>query len=170
MTIGTARYSRVMITLHWTTVVLVVTAYFLSENKHAVLAHPPLLHFAFGLGVLLLVLPRLIGRVLGGAPPLEDRGLLGHAAKAGHLVLYVMLVAVPISGWYTASRMGVRISVFGITVPPLTRTVSGGAGWIGIVHQYGGNLLLILAGLHATMALWHHFLRRDNTLRRMRPW
>jgi cytochrome b561 len=35
------------------------------------------------------------------------------------------------------------------------------------VHQIGGNLLLIVAGLHAAAALWHHFVKRQDTLQRM---
>ena len=164
------RYSGAMIALHWATVAMVVTAYFLSEGERFVRIHPPLLHFAFGLGVLLLVVPRLIARALGGAPAMQDHGLLTLAAKAGHGVLYGLLVAVPLTGWYAASRLGVRISLLGFSVPPLAQAVSGGAGWIGKVHQVGGNLILILAGLHAVMALWHQFVMRDETLRRMSPW
>lgn len=159
-----------MIALHWASVAFVVIAYLLSESERLVRIHPPLLHFAFGLGVLLLVVPRLIARVLGGAPPMHDHGLLTLAAKVGHGVLYAMLIAVPLTGWYTASKLGVRISLFGFTVPPLTQAVTGSAGWIGLVHQDGGNLLLILAGLHAAMALWHQFIMRDRTLWRMSPW
>lgn len=159
-----------MITLHWATVAFVVTAYLLSESESVVRTHPPLLHFAFGLGVLMLVVSRLLARVIGGTPPMHDYGLLTLLAKAGHAVLYALLIAVPLTGWYTASKLGVRIAFFGFRLPPLTHAVSGGAGWIGWVHQLGGNLILILAGLHAAMAMWHQFILRDQTLRRMSPW
>lgn len=164
------RYSRTMIALHWATVALVVTAYFLSEGERFVRLRPPQLHFAFGLGVLLLVVPRLIARALGCAPAMHDYGLLTLAAKAGHGVLYGLLIAVPLTGWYAASRLGVRISFLGFSVPSLAQAVNGSAGWIGKVHQVGGNLILVLAGLHAAMALWHQFVMRDGTLSRMSPW
>ena len=63
-------YSKSMIVLHWTTAVFVFVAYLLSEGEQRVRDAPPMLHFAFGLAVLLLVVPRLISRALGGAPPL----------------------------------------------------------------------------------------------------
>jgi cytochrome b561 len=39
------------------------------------------------------------------------------------------------------------------------------AGW----HELAANWLLILAGLHALVALAHHYIRRDGVLRRMLP-
>src|SRR5579862_4149898 len=103
-----ARYSRLMMLLHWATVVLVLVAYFLSEGARRVRIQPPLLHFAFGFAVLILVVPRLIARFLGGAPPLQNIGnaWITRAAGAAHWALYALLVAVPISGWYAASRLG----------------------------------------------------------------
>jgi cytochrome b561 len=59
---GRTRYSAFMIILHWTTAVLVIGAYIFSEGARKVRVAPPTLHFTFGLAVLLLVVPRLIGR------------------------------------------------------------------------------------------------------------
>jgi cytochrome b561 len=165
------RYSRLMMLLHWATVVLVLVAYFVSEGTRRVRIDPPLLHSAFGFAVLILVAPRLIARAVGGAPPLQMYGnpWLTRSAKAGHFVLYVLLVAVPVSGWYAASRLGTPAWLFGITLPPLTQVVSSSAGVVGDLHQVGGNLILILAGLHAAAALWHQFVLRDRTLQRILP-
>ena len=157
--------------LHYTTAVLVVVAYLLSESAREVRDAPPVLHFTFGLAVLLLVVPRLIARALGGAPPLERaNGIwLARAARLGHGVLYLLLIAVPLTGWYAASRLGVHVSILGLTLPPIAFAVDGEPGLIAQLHPLGGNLILILAGLHAAMALWHQFVRHDNTLRRMSP-
>jgi superoxide oxidase len=171
MNVTFARYSRLMMALHWTTVVLILVAYFLSEGARGVRLHPPLLHFAFGLAVLVLTIPRLLARIFGAAPPLPDFRYrwLAPAARVGHTVLYALLLGVPLAGWYSASRLGVPAWLFGITLPPLTRTVRTSAGLIGQLHQVGGNLILILAGLHAAIALYHQFLLRDRTLERMSP-
>ena len=130
---------------------------------------PPRWHFITGMAVLLLVVPRLISRALGGAPPLDETAgqWLTLGAQLGHGALYLLLIAVPLTGWYAMSRLGVRLSVFGYTLPSLTAPVQGFPGLIADVHQWGGNGILILAGLHGLFALWHHFVRRDNTLRRM---
>ena len=171
MKVAFERYSRLMMALHWVTAALVVAAYLLSEGGGRVRAHPPLWHFACGLAVLVLLVPRLIARLLGAAPPLQDYGRpwLTLAARTSHALLYLLLLAVPLLGWYVASRLGVPAWLFGITLPPLTAAVPGPAGIFGQIHQVGGNLILILAGLHALAALWHHFVLRDHTLQRMSP-
>ena len=165
------RYSLLLIAVHWLTALLVAIAYLTSEGGHEVHDNPPLWHFITGLAVLALVLPRLLGRLFGGAPPLADVGgrALVLAAKVGHGLLYLMMVCVPLGGWYTASRMGITVAFAGYTLPPLTAAVTGEPGFIAELHENGGNALVILAGLHAAIALWHHFVRHDDTLRRMRP-
>jgi cytochrome b561 len=165
------RYSRLMIALHWITAALVLAAWFTAAGGRSVVQDPPVLHFTLGLAVLLLVVPRLIARLLGSAPPLDrSHGPLPRfAAAAGHLALYVFLIALPLSGWYAASRLGVPVTFLGIHLPPLAQAASGPPGVVAELHQTGGNLLLVLAGLHAAVALWHQFVLRDGTLRRMSP-
>ncbi|MDE2306013.1 MAG: cytochrome b [Gammaproteobacteria bacterium] len=165
------RYSGLMIAIHWTTAVLVLVAYLVSESSEHFGQHPPVLHFACGLAVLALVAVRLLARASGGAPrPLEGGpSWLAMLAKLGHLTLYLLLIAVPLTGWYALSRLGRPIDLWGVSIPPIAAAVKGDIGEIGDVHQVGGNLLLILAGLHAAMGLWHQFVRRDHVLERMRP-
>lgn len=113
------RYSKFMMFLHWTTAALLIVACLSSEGAREVRAAPPTLHFAVGLAVLVLVLPRLVARALGGVPASE--GVAGtwltRSAEWGHAALYVLLVAVPVTGWYTASRLGVKVSILGLTLP-----------------------------------------------------
>jgi superoxide oxidase len=165
------RYSNLMIVLHWATALLVLAAWLTSEGGSHVRANPPLLHFSLGLAVLVLVIPRLIVRLMGGAPQIEDTQgpWLNMAAKIGHGVLYVFLIGLPLTGWYAASRLGAPVSFFGIGLPSLTAPVQGPPGLIAELHQTGGTVILVLAGLHVLMALWHQFVLRDGTLRRMSP-
>lgn len=165
------RYSTLMIAVHWLTALCVAAAWLLGEGGRAVRQSPPTWHFAFGLAVLVLLLPRLLARLAGGAPPLAPEGsaALRTAAKLGHAALYLLLIALPLSGWYAASSMGVPVSLWGVTLPALATPTLGGGGLIGDLHSTGGNVLLILAGLHGLMALYHHFVLRDDTLRRMSP-
>lgn len=162
------RYSKSLIVIHWLTAVFVVGAWLTAEGGRKLVENPPLLHFAFGLTVLALVLPRLMLRLAGPTPrPASGGGWLGRVSGIGHGVLYLLLIAVPLSGWYVASRMGVEVGFPGLHLPALTAPVPGKPGLIGELHESGGNLILILAGLHMAMALWHQFVRRDGTLRRM---
>lgn len=73
----------------------------------------------------------------------------------------------PLTGWYAASRMGVSVPFFGLHLPVIATPVQGRPGLIAELHESGGTFILILAGLHALMAIWHQFVLRDGALRRM---
>ena len=94
---------------------------------------------------------------------------LFNAAKAGHALLYLFLIALPLSGWYAASRLGVPVSFFGFQLPAITERVQGAPGLIADIHENAGTIILYLAGLHAAMAVWHQYVLRDGTLQRMSP-
>ena len=91
------------------------------------------------------------------------------AARAGHAVLYIFLIALPLSGWYAASRLGISVSFLGIVLPSIATPTEGYPGTIAELHETAGDLILIIAGAHALMALWHQFILRDGTLTRMIP-
>ncbi len=117
---------------------------------------------------LVLVLPRLVLRLVEGAPAADTQhGWLATGAKAGHGLLYLLLIALPITGWYAASRMGVPISFLGVEFPTIASKVQGRPGLIAELHENAGTFILVLAGLHALMAFWHQFVRRDGTMQRM---
>jgi superoxide oxidase len=165
------QYSRLVVVLHWATAACVFIAYVLSEGGRDLSVNPPVLHFVVGLATLLLVLPRLVGRLVAGAvKPASDRGeWLLRVRWLAHAALYALLVTVPLSGWYVVGRLGIPVVVGGFTLPSLAPRAAGHPGILADLHQVGGNLLVILAALHAAMGLWHHFVWRDGTLRRMNP-
>ncbi|KQZ21845.1 cytochrome B [Mesorhizobium sp. Root552] len=168
MPTNSTRYSKTMIVIHWVTALAVLGAWLTSEGGRQVAEDPPLLHFSLGLAVLVLVVPRLILRLAGGTPDVEPQGgWLGAAAKAGHAVLYLFLIALPLTGWYAASRLGVQVSFFGLHLPAIAAHVQGAPGLIADLHENAGTVILYLAGLHALMAIWHQFVLRDGTLQRM---
>ncbi|MGB3644956.1 MAG: cytochrome b/b6 domain-containing protein [Mesorhizobium sp.] len=168
MSENSARYPKAMIVIHWLTALLVLGAWLTAEGGREVVQHPPVLHFTLGLAVLVLVVPRLILRLAGAAPDMPDRrNWLATAAKVGHGLLYLLLIGLPLTGWYAVSRMGVPVSFLGIELPALTTAVQGQPGLIADLHENAGTFILILAGLHALMAIWHQFVLRDGTLQRM---
>lgn len=163
-----ARYSKSMIVIHWLTVLFILGAWLTSVGGRHMTENPPLLHFSLGLAVLALVLPRLLLRFVGGVPSEPGAGgKLALAAKAGHTLLYLFLIALPLSGWYAASRLGVPVSFFGLSLPAITGQVQGAPGLIADLHENAGTIILFLAGLHAIMAVWHQVVLRDGTLQRM---
>ena len=148
-------YSALQITLHWLIAVLVFATWWLGEgmgrafdaHNEGTLAGWPL-HVWLGLSVLVLVLVRLVVRWTSGAPdPVEHApGALGLIAKWSHYLLYLLLLAAPVLGaiaWFSGSE-----------------AVAG-------VHPIIANGLLILAGLHAVAALYHHFVRKDGVMKSM---
>jgi cytochrome b561 len=165
------RYSKTLIILHWAVALLILAAWFTAEGGRQVRLNPPLLHFSLGLAVLLLVLPRLVARRWGSHPRIEDPQdpWLNLAAKVGHAVLYAFMIALPVTGWYAASRLGVAVSFFGLPLPAIAASVQGPPGPIAEIHETGGTIILVLSGLHALIALWHQFVLRDGAMRRMNP-
>lgn len=161
------RYPKALVAIHWITAAAVLGAWATAEGGREVVAEPPLLHFTFGLAVLALVLPRLVLRLRGGTRPDHGPRPLAVAAGAGHALLYALLIALPLSGWYAASQMGVGVQFLGVHLPALTAPLQGRPGIVAEFHESAGSLILLLAGLHAVMALWHQFVLRDGTLRRI---
>jgi len=171
MPAGPTRHALSLIVLHWLTAVLVVVAYLLSEGGPRIRVDPPTWHFATGFLVLLLVVPRLVVRATAKPLPPEpgNSPQAELAAKAMVGLLYLLMVCVPLGGWYAMSRVGLSFTVAGWRVPALAQAVQGPPGTLAELHQVGGNVLLVLAGLHALAGFWHHFKLKDNTLRRMSP-
>lgn len=164
------KYSRLMIVLHWAAALLIVAAYITAEGGRSVKLDPPVLHFLLGMSVLILLVPRLLARLFGSVPPaLSNSRLQELITKIVHGILYILMIALPLTGWYTTSKMGITVNLLGFELPSLAAPVEGAPGLIAEFHEIGGNVILILAGLHALIAIWHHFVLRDGTLTRMSP-
>lgn len=165
------RYSRVAMLFHWTIAALVIV------NLAIGLLHDAIggmaLHKAVGLTVLGLTAARLGWRLLHRAPPLPAHtpGWERAAAHATHWTLYLLMVAMPLTGWLMVSGgpMPRPISWFGLAqVPPLP--VGRAAGGFGHeAHELLGWLMLALVLLHVAAALRHRVLLRDGMLARMAP-
>jgi cytochrome b561 len=130
------------------------------------------LHFALGTLVLTLTALRLLWRLfnplplsLPGTPWWQDR-----AARLAHLALYVLMFAVPLSGVLGAWLGGKAINLFWVTTlaSPLARDRAWEKAAEG-AHEALANALLFVVAAHVAAALWHHFIRRDGTLRRIIP-
>lgn len=147
---------------------LIIMAWFTAEGGRSVRANAPLLHFAFGMSVLVLVLARIVTRLTSGAPESPwKNGAMRSLTTAGHLVLYGLMIALPLTGWYAASGLGVPVRVAGIQIPAITASIQGPPGPIAEWHDLAGNLILVLAGVHALVVLYHQFILEDGTLKRM---
>jgi cytochrome b561 len=92
------------------------------------------------------------------------------AAAAGHGLLYLLILAQPITGWAMSSAANYPVTLFGwFQFPALVGANHGLHETLGEVHEAMFYALVIVATLHAAAALYHHFWMKDDALRRMLP-
>jgi cytochrome b561 len=171
------RYGSLSIGLHWLMLVLLATVYASielreffpkgSDPREAL----KLWHYMLGLSVLVLVLLRLavymIGPVLRIEPePTAWQKLL---AKLMHFALFVLMIGMPLAGWLILSAEGKPVPFFGLELPALVDENKDLAKIADEIHETAGVVGYWLIGLHAAAALFHHYVVRDDTLRRMLP-
>lgn len=162
-----SRYPAALVIIHWLVVALILGAWLSADDGDDLARQTLVFHFLFGIAVLALVVPRLLLRLFGDAPD-RTPGLAGRIAVGMHGLLYLLMIALPLSGWYLASLAGIDIALGGVHLPALAAPSDRAADALGDIHEVMGNLILILAGLHAAAALWHQFVLCDGTLARMR--
>ncbi len=170
------RYGRLSISLHWLMVLLIAAVYATIElrgNFPKGSETRDLLkqwHFMLGLSVFALVWLRLLARWLRPAPlAVASAKWEQQLAKLAHLALYGLMIGLPLLGWLTLSAAGKPIPFFGLELPALLSPDKGLAGDIKEIHETVAELGYWLIGLHAAAALFHHYVRRDDVLRRMLP-
>ncbi|WP_457796716.1 cytochrome b [Methylocystis sp. S23] len=170
-----SRYSAPAQAFHWLTVLFVAAAWTLGVlgdelPKGSIRHMGEFLHIIFGQLVLSLLLLRVAWRFATPAPPLELTGFGAFAAKAVHLALYALLIAVPVVGLVTLFHGGEPLPLFGIAdIPspwPKNRELKH---YSKEIHELLAHILALLAITHAAAALAHHFLLKDRTLKRMLP-
>jgi cytochrome b561 len=124
------------------------------------------LHKSVGLTLFALALLRLLWR-LGERRPTAPPMPAWQARVAGltHVLLYVLMFAVPLSGWLYNSATGFPLQWFHlVNLPALTSADPALKALAKEAHETGVALLIALAALHAAAALRHHFIDRDRTL------
>lgn len=169
-----ARYTRVAMWLHWIIAALVVANLSIGLLRGPVPALRALMpaHKAIGLTVLALTLVRIGWRLahpaprLPGSVPPWQKG----AAHLNHTLLYLLLLAMPLTGWLLVSGAERRpltwLGLFRVPflpVSPATADQADGA------HALLGWLMLALVAVHVSAALYHRLVLRDGVLGRMAP-
>lgn len=170
-------YHRASIALHWAMLALFMGVYASielrvffekgSEPREMIKS----LHFMLGLLMFALVWVRLAMRIKYPAPPIQPAppALQEMAAKLAHVALYGLMLGMPLAGWLLLSAAGKPIPFFGLELPALIGKNKELAGQIKEIHELVGTLGYFLIGAHAAAALFHHYIKRDNTLLRMLP-
>ncbi len=130
-------------------------------------------HKEFGTLVLFLVCLRLLWHVTNKIPVLPDSipTIQKWAAHGAHYALYFFMFAMPITGWMMSSAAGLPVSFFGLfLLPNLVAPDEQLRSILVQVHSYLAYALIATICAHTLAALKHHFIDKDNILRRMLPW
>lgn len=176
-------YGRVAIAFHWTMALLIVFMLALGIYMHELPQTDPAtfrlyqLHKSFGFVVLALAVLRLLWRLTNPSPklPAGMHPLEKLAAHLGHVGLYALILAIPVTGWFmvSASPWGIPTVLFNtvpvphLPVPEALGSKEQAEGVFKTLHEYGAFLLIALIVVHIAAALKHHFIARDDTLKRM---
>jgi cytochrome b561 len=171
------RYTPTARTLHWLIALLIGVQFVLAR----VAAHLPLgvrklsllaEHKSVGMTVLILALIRVAWRVKHPPPPLppEMRRAARFLAGASHWSLYVILFAMPLSGWLMSSAKNYSVSWFGVfSWPNLIAPNEAAFDSLRALHHLLSKVLIAIASLHILAAFKHHFWNKDEVLVRMLP-
>jgi len=162
--------------LHWSIVLLILPQYFLAEAAHELPDGLEKLqiytwHKSIGMLVLLLVLVRIGWKVMNrGTPRPLGAPWQRKAAAAGHGLLYLLILAQPISGWLMSSAANYPVTLFDwFQFPALIGENHDLHETLEDVHEVLFFTLLAVAVVHVVAALYHHFMLKDSVLRRMLP-
>jgi len=174
------RWGWVSLALHWLTALmvlgLVVVGLLMQElpnslTKFQIYA----LHKSFGITVLALTVMRLLWRMFAGAPPPVPGMPRWQRLAAGlsHGALYLILLAMPLSGWLYHSASGAvprQLEWFKLfPLPSLSERDKAVADFALAMHEWLFLALAAIVTVHALAALKHHYVDRDRTLVRMLP-
>jgi cytochrome b561 len=170
-------YDRVMRAIHWSTLGLIAAVFAIAWIAHSGLVgeyYQPVmqLHRSLGLTVLGLTIFRVAWRSRADIPRLPaDLPIIQKlAARATEAVLYLLLIAQPLLGLLHTNARGPRVDFFFLgALPPVIGPDRALARQLHDLHALVAIVLLVLIGLHAAAALFHHFVRRDNVLNAMLP-
>lgn len=168
-------YTRTAKVFHWLIAVLIIIMLCVGLYMASLPLGPDKLkliglHKSTGITILFLVTLRLIWRLKHAVPPLPASlpKIYHKAAHAAHHSLYVLMFAMPLTGWAMSSAAGFPVSVFGFfTLPNIMPADKGLRVLFNDAHQWLAYLLIVMLIGHVAAALWHHFVHKDDVLRRM---
>jgi len=171
------RYSRVAILLHWTGALAIVAGASLGLTMTELPFSPAKLryyawHKWIGITIFLLATMRLLWRASVPPPPFPAsmRQAEVTAARVVHALLYVLMLAIPLSGWIYSSATGVSVSYLNLVpLPNLVAKDKALADTLLTVHQALNALLAVTLLLHVGAAIKHQWIDRDGVMSRMLP-
>jgi cytochrome b561 len=172
------RWGSLSMIFHWIIVVLIIAQFVLANmaehasllGKLALLAR----HKSVGITILGLAVLRLgwlaVNRGHNPSLPADLKGYERFLAHLTHKGLYLLLFALPLTGWVMSSAKNFPVSWFGyVTLPDFVAPNEALFDALEDVHGMLAGALMVLVALHVVAALAHHWVRKDDVLRRMLP-
>jgi cytochrome b561 len=170
-------YGAVARFLHWTIVLLIIAQFIIADSADELpdgvekLSRLSL-HKSVGMTVFLLALLRIGWRLVnrGNPAPVPMPNAQRIAAAVGHGLLYLLVLAQPLTGWAMSSAANYPVTLFGwFQFPALVAPDHALHEVLVDVHEGVFVTLAVVATLHAAAALYHHYWMKDDSLRRMLP-
>jgi cytochrome b561 len=131
-----------------------------------------MVHKATGILILALVAGRIFWRIINVQPklPAGTSKLIHLGASAGHIALYILMIAMPLSGWLFMTGK-YPLTFYGLfDVPMLTSPEDKDIRKLAReLHEPLANILIAIISVHVLAALYHHRILKDNVLTRMLP-
>ncbi|MBL0167902.1 MAG: cytochrome b [Propionivibrio sp.] len=169
-------YGSVAIGLHWLIAIAITGSFSLGLYMSDLPLSPQKLKFYSwhkwaGVTIFLCVLVRLVWRLshrppeLPGTIPAWQR----KVAAATHVLLYLLMLAVPFTGWLMSSAKGFQTVYFGVLPLPDLLAKNDELGDLLQAHALLNYSMAALVVAHLGAALKHHFVDRDEVLARMLP-
>ncbi|GBR09053.1 cytochrome b [Acetobacter oeni] len=161
--------------LHWLMAVMILAMLFIGVFLASTVGPDYnwllTLHRSLGIAVLVLALVRLANRFCFPPPPLPDElpPIIKTGARASHILLYALMIAMPLVGWGMLSAGGYPVPLWGqsVLLPSILPHDPALWAWLRSAHTLLAFLLFGLVLLHIGAALFHGLIRRDSVLQSM---
>ncbi|MES2322437.1 MAG: cytochrome b [Pseudomonadota bacterium] len=172
------RYTTVAIVFHWLIALMIVGSFTMGLVMTDIPGITPtkLKYYSWhkwaGVTILLLATLRLLWRLGHAAPPYPAQmpGWQKTAANALHALLYVLMFAVPLSGYLYTLSAGIPVVYFGLfQLPAIIDPNPALKPVLKAVHFWLNMTLAACVAGHVAAALKHHCIDRDGLIKRMMP-
>lgn len=171
----TTYYGSISRSFHWLISLLVIVmiplGYFMGDiSDKALRGEIVNVHKLMGVSILILTLLRLSWALNNVKPllPFQTPQWQHFAERFMHFLLYAGLIIMPLSGLVGSIAAGKPPHVYGVNIElPIAASESLAEFAFGVIHNNLAIILIVLVSLHILAALYHHFIKRDDILRRM---
>ena len=168
------KYGIIHIALHWITAIMIVALLVIGLYMKSIPFNPNIyfLHKSCGFAVFILVIIRLFWKFVNPSPEFDTKisKKVQILTKLGTVGLYGFLILMPLSGILMSLLYGVPVPFFGFfQINPMFEINKTYAHFFEEIHEAMVPMFIILILVHSVMALVHHFIFKDNTLKKMLP-